>query len=138
MRVLDRWFASAGGMAPVLLRLIVGTVAIVHGWPKLKDLGSFIGRVAKLGLPVPEFFATAAALSEFLGGIALVLGFFGRYAALFFGGVMAVAVFRVHWANGFLASNKGFEYPLTLLVCCVSLILTGSGPISVDRLMGRK
>jgi putative oxidoreductase len=136
--VLDRWFASAGGFAPVLLRVMVGTVAIVHGWPKLKNLGSFIERVSKLGLPVPEVFATAAALSEFLGGIALILGFFGRYAALFFGCVMAVAVFRVHWANGFLASNKGFEFPLTLLVCCVALILTGPGPISIDRLLGKK
>jgi putative oxidoreductase len=136
--LLDRWFAPAAGFAPVLLRLIVGVVGVAHGWPKLKDLSPFIGRVAKLGLPVPEFFATAAALSEFLGGIALIFGLFGRYAAFFFACVMAVAVFKVHLPNGFFNKANGYEYPLTLLVIAVALVLTGPGPLSVDRLLGKK
>jgi putative oxidoreductase len=136
--VLDRWLAPAAGLAPVLLRLVVGTVAVAHGWPKLKDLAPFIDRVEALGLPVPQFFATAAALSEFLGGIALILGLFGRYAAFFFGCTMAVAVFKVHWVNGFYSRDKGYEFPLTLLVVCTALMLTGSGPLSIDRLLGKK
>jgi putative oxidoreductase len=136
--MIDTWFARSARYAPVFVRLIVGLVGIVHGWPKLKDLSSFIANVDRLGIPLPEVFATAAALSEFLGGIALILGFYGRYAAFFFACTMAVAVFRVHWANGFLASAKGYEYPLTLLVASISLMLSGSGPLSVDYLLGRK
>lgn len=136
--MLDRWFSDWARFAPLLVRIIVGVVGIVHGWPKMKDLGDFIAKVAKMGIPLPPVFATAAALSEFLGGIALILGLFTRYAAFFFGCTMAVAVFKVHWSNGFLASNKGYEFPLVLLVACASLILSGSGPASLDRLLGRK
>jgi putative oxidoreductase len=136
--MIDRWFAKGAHFAPVLIRLIVGLVGVLHGWPKLKDLTSFIANVDRLGIPLPEVFATAAALSEFLGGIALILGFYGRYAAFLFACTMAVAVFRVHWASGFFAKANGYEYPLMLLVASISLILSGSGPLSVDHLLGRK
>jgi putative oxidoreductase len=136
--VLDRLFAPGARFAPVLLRVIVGIVAVLHGWPKLKSLSPFIERVAKLGLPFPAAFATAAALSEFLGGILLLVGLFTRYAALCFGCTMAMAVFKVHWINGFYSQNKGYEYPLVLLVGCVSLLLTGAGPVSIDHWVGRK
>ncbi len=136
--MLDRWFSGWSRFAPVLIRCIVGAVGVVHGWPKMKDLGKFISRVAELGIPLPQVFGTAAALSEFLGGLALILGLFTRQAAFLFGCTLAVAVFKVHWANGFSNSNRGFEFPLVLLVACLSLILSGSGPASADRLLGRK
>jgi putative oxidoreductase len=136
--MLDEIFAPAARFAPVLLRVIVGIVGAVHGWPKMKDLGAFIANVDKLGIPLAPVFGTAAALSEFLGGIALILGLFGRWAAFFFGCVMAVAVFRVHWANGFLSKGSGYEYPLVLLVASISIVLSGSGPLSIDRLIGKK
>jgi putative oxidoreductase len=136
--MVDRWFVHGSRYAPVLIRLIVGVVGVLHGWPKLKDLTSFIENVRGLGIPLPELFATAAALSEFLGGLALIIGFCTRYAAFFFACTMAVAVFRVHWAAGFFAKDSGYEYPLTLLVAALSLMLSGSGPISFDSLLGRK
>lgn len=136
--MLDSWFSRGARFAPLLVRLGVGIVAVLHGWPKMKDLASFITHVEKLGLPLAPVFGTAAALSEFLGGIALILGLFGRYAAFFFACVMAVAVFRVHLPNGFSAKANGYEYPLTLLIASLSLILSGSGPLSLDRLFGRK
>lgn len=136
--MLDRIFAPAAQFAPVLLRVITGVVGVMHGWPKLKNLSPFIERVGQLGFPAPAAFATAAALSEFLGGILLIVGLFTRYAALAFGIVLAVAVFKVHWANGFLLQNKGYEYALTLLVACASILLTGAGPVSLDHQMGRR
>jgi putative oxidoreductase len=136
--VLDNWFAPGARFAPVLLRVVVGVVGVVHGWPKMKALGSFIENVAKMGIPAAPVFGTAAALAEFLGGVALIFGLFTRYAAFFFACVMAVAVFKVHWKNGFLASGSGYEYPLVLLVAAVSLVLSGAGPISLDRMFGRK
>lgn len=136
--MLDNWFAPAARFAPVFLRIIVGVVGVVHGWPKMKTLGTFIDKVAKMGIPAAPVFGTAAALAEFLGGIALILGLFTRYAAFSFACVMAVAVFKVHWKNGFLSSASGYEFPLVLLVAAVSLVLSGAGPISLDRMFGRK
>jgi putative oxidoreductase len=136
--VLDDVFAPGARFAPVLVRIVVGIVAAVHGWPKMKDLGAFIANVEKLGIPLAPVFGTAAALSEFLGGIALILGLFGRWAAFFFACTMAVAVFKIHGANGFLSKGNGYEYPLVLLVASFSIVLSGSGPLSVDRLLGKK
>ena len=41
----------------------------------------FIADVAKMGFPYPTFFAWAAVLSEFVGGLLLVSGLFKRPAA---------------------------------------------------------
>ncbi len=136
--LLDNLFAPSARFAPVLVRLIVGTIGVAHGWPKMKDLGAFIAQVEKLGLPLAPVLGTAAALSEFLGGLALILGLFGRYAAFSLGCVMAVAVVKIHGPHGFFAKANGYEYPLALLVACVSLMMSGSGPVSVDHLFGRK
>lgn len=136
--MLDEVFAPAARFAPVLLRIAIGIVGAVHGWPKMKNLGAFIASVDKLGIPLAPLFGTAAALSEFLGGLALILGLFGRWAAFFFGCTMAVAVFKVHGARGFSNDANGYEYSLVLLVASASIVLSGSGPLSVDRLLGKK
>jgi putative oxidoreductase len=118
--------------------VVVGVVAVLHGWPKMKALGAFIEKVDTMGVPIAPVFATAAALAEFLGGLALVLGLFTRYAAFFFSCVMAVVVFKVQLPHGFFAKDNGYEYPLVLLVAAVSLVFSGAGPISLDRMFGRK
>ncbi len=136
--MLDNWFSPGARFAPVFLRVVVGVVAVLHGWPKMKALGTFIEKVDKMGVPIAPVFATAAALAEFLGGLALIIGLFTRYAAFSFACVMAVAVFKVHQPSGFFAKGNGYEYPLVLLVAAVSLIFSGAGPISLDRMFGRK
>jgi len=42
----------------------------------------FINDVAKMGFPLPTFFAWCAVLAEFFGGILLMLGLMTRPAAL--------------------------------------------------------
>ena len=56
--MLDRWFSRGARFAPVLLRGIVGIVAVLHGWPKMKDLGAFIERIGRMGVPIPSVFGT--------------------------------------------------------------------------------
>ena len=136
MLMLDRWFEERARWAPVFVRLIIGVVAVAHGWPKLIDLAGFFGKIRDLGIPLPEVFGTAAALSEFLGGLCLIVGLFTRQAAFFFACVMAVVVFRVQWKDGFFAADGGYEYPLVLLVASISLIVSGAGRLSLDRLRG--
>ena len=64
--MLDRWFSPMARYAPVLLRIVVGFVAAMHGWPKMKNLGDFIANVDSMGFPLAPVLGTAAALSEFL------------------------------------------------------------------------
>jgi len=46
---------------------------------------------------------------------------------------MLTAVVGVHWNNGLFGSNRGFEYPLTLLAMALALLISGGGQASIDR-----
>ncbi len=99
-----------------LIRVIVGIVFLAHGSQKLFTYG--IGGVAagmgQIGLPLPYVSATLVTLTEFLGGLALILGLGTRLAAAPLAFAMLVATTVAHGAGGFFLPT-GFEYALTLL-----------------------
>ncbi len=116
---------------PFLLRVVLGAIFIAHGFAKISGgMDHFAATVGHIGFPAPAMFAWAAALSEFLGGICVLLGLFTRYAALAIAIVMAVAIARVHLHQGLIG---GYEFPLALLAVAIALMLTGGGPLSFDR-----
>jgi putative oxidoreductase len=75
----------------------------------------------------------AAALSELVGGILVTLGFLTRAGAFFIACTMLTAIVGVHWASGFFASNRGYEYPLSLLAMALALLIAGGGQASIDK-----
>ena len=78
-----------------------------------------------------------AALSEFLGGIIIVLGLFTRVGAFLILCTMITAVFGVHWPLFF--APKGIEYPMALGAMSIALLISGGGMASVDlALTGRR
>ena len=126
-----------------MLRLILGIVFFAHGAQKL--LGWFGGPgfsatlqfFNQMGIPKVVAFLPIAA--EFLGGIALIIGFLGRVAALGIMIDMLVAIAMVHLPNGFFMnwsgtqSGEGFEYHLLAIAIGLAVFIKGSGAISVDR-----
>jgi putative oxidoreductase len=74
----------------------------------------------------------AAAVSELLGGILLLLGLLTRVGAFLLFCTMLTAVVGYHWKGGFFAPG-GFEYPLTLLAISLALLISGGGVASIDR-----
>jgi putative oxidoreductase len=121
------------GMLP--LRIAVGLVFIVHGAQKLfvNGFGGVAGYFQTLGIPAPMLAAVVVTLVELLGGIALVLGLFTRWAALLLAIDMLVALFVVHLPKGFFISAGGYEFVLTLLGACLTLLLVGPGEAAIDR-----
>ena len=116
--------------AVLLLRVWLGAMMIYHGYGKVFErIDGFTEGVAKMGFPMPEFFAWAGALSEFGGGILLILGLFSRPAALFVSSTMFVAAFVRHLDDPF--GKK--ELALTYLVMAIALAITGPGKYSLDR-----
>lgn len=117
----------------LVLRLVAGLIFVLHGWGKLTgnpSIEMFAGMVGGLGFPMPLFFAWVVALTEFLGGIALILGIFVRPAAILLSIVMLVAFGMV----------KKFSLPagdadLALLGINVALALMGAGRFSVAGMM---
>lgn len=139
--MLERWFGGFSGWAALPLRLAVGIIFAAHGWQKfsggLEGVAQFFGRV---GIPLPEASAFVVAFVELIGGIGLILGLFTRYWAVLLSIVMVVAIFTVKLQAGLLGGGgrPGYEFDLALLAGCLALLLTGPGPLSVERALLHK
>jgi len=114
----------------LLLRVVLGIVFILHGFDKLQNLEGVVDFFSSLGLA--PFFAYLVAYTEFLGGIALLLGVFSRYAAYALSTIMVVAIFLVKMKAGFLG---GYELDLVLLVSLLATAWSGSGKYSLSGKM---
>lgn len=113
-----------------ILRVWLGIVFMHHGAQKVFGLfgGSGLkGWVTWLSsLQVPAWLAYGAAFAEFFGGVLLFLGLAAPLGALLEIFVMIGAIYLVHWPHGLFGDN-GFEYPFLLMVCCLLILLGGSG-----------
>jgi len=113
---------------------------IAHGAQKV--LGSFDGSGFKtfIGGNTPFSFMRpawvwlgAAALAELMGGLLVAMGLLTRVGAFLIACMMLTAVIGIHWTGGFFASNRGYEYPLSLLAMAIALLIAGGGQASVDK-----
>ena len=125
------------------IRLGLAAVFIAHGSQKV--LGAFGGpgfKAFTAGNTPFSFMRPAwlwlgaAALSELVGGFLVGIGFLTRIGAFCISCVMVSAIAGVHWPNGFFGSNRGYEYPMTLLAMALALLIGGGGQASVDRVVG--
>jgi putative oxidoreductase len=126
-------------LAPLALRLAGGAIFVAHGAQKLfaafggyglEGTGQFFDSV---GLSPGYQMALMAGAVEFFGGLALILGLLVRPAAAALAFAMLVAVFAVHFSKGFFLDKGGYEYALAMLAVSVSLVFSGSGRLSLDR-----
>jgi putative oxidoreductase len=132
-----RLIATSSTWFPLPLRLAIGGVFLAHGAQKV--LGSFGGKGLSwfISNPAPFPFMRpawlwmgAAALSELIGGILLILGLFTRLGAFLLLCTMLVAIFGIHWPHFF--APAGIEYPMTLAAASLALLISGGGALSVD------
>ena len=98
---------AADFVAPLLLRLYLAPVFWMAGSNKLKAFDNTVDWFGNaewgLGLPLPWLMATLATASELLGAVLLALGLGVRWISLPLMVTMLVAIFTVHWSNGWLA-----------------------------------
>lgn len=132
---------KCAGWGPLVVRLVLGIIFIAHGSQKL--FGAFGGHgmkataefMSSLGIAPGILWAWILALTEFAGGIALILGLCTTIASAGLVIAMLVAIIKIHAKNGFFLENHGFEYNLALIAMAVSLILSGPGKFSIDKLI---
>ncbi|MDP2600779.1 MAG: DoxX family protein [Deltaproteobacteria bacterium] len=137
--MLGKIFNRFGGYTIIVLRIALGAIFIAHGGQKLfglwggPSLSGFTQSMENLGLPFPGVMALVAGCAEFFGGLMVLLGFYARWGALFILGVMAVAVYTIHWKNGFFLQNQGYEYNLAIVAMCISILFASSGRWSIKH-----
>jgi len=120
-------------VALLLIRVVAGLAFMVHGWGKIQNPFGWMGPDAF----APGVFQALAAVAEFGGGLAWVLGLFTPLASLGIAATMAVA-FSMHaivWGDPFVASGGGGAYELSAVYFCISVLLVAMGPgrLSLDR-----
>ncbi|HEU5228554.1 MAG TPA: DoxX family protein [Ktedonobacteraceae bacterium] len=126
----------------LVLRLGVGGLIAGHGSQKLfgwfsgPGLKKTAGWLESLGLKPGTSWATVASTSEFGGGILTTLGLFHPLGPLGVMGAMIMATAKAHWGKPIWATRGGAELPLTNMMAALTLILTGPGRFSLDRLFG--
>lgn len=125
----------------LLIRVVAGLTLAAHGLQKVpgwfggygpKGTAGFMG---SLGFRAPLAMAVLAGLGE-LTGIAFAAGFVTPFAAVALAVVMLMAIFSVHWKNGFFSMSGGYEFNLTLLAVVIGIAAIGPGRFSVDRWIG--
>ena len=127
------------GWGVTILRVMVGIVFLVHGGQKLFIYGvsGVAGLMGQIGIPVPILAAVVVTAVEFLGGAALMLGLFTRWAAIPLAINMLVAILTVHLKAGFFLPN-GYEFALTLMGANIALALAGPGEAAIDTALAKR
>jgi putative oxidoreductase len=134
---------TTAGYGAMFLRVPVGLVLAAHGSQKL--FGWFGGYglegtgqwMASIGFEPGYLMALLAGSAEFFGGLALVLGFITRPAALVTAFTMMMAL-TFHFKNGLFLSSNGYEYALILLAATTALIIQGAGSLSIDKTLSNR
>lgn len=139
-------FGTFPSWSHLIVRLMLGIVFFAHGAQKVfgwfggPGLAQTVAGFRRMSIPPAA--TVIAALVECFGGLAMIVGFLARPAALGLIVVMLVAITKVHARNGFfinwsLAQGKGhgYEFNLALIAMALSILIGGGGVFSVDRLI---
>jgi len=117
----------------LLLRLVAGLAFVFHGYGKIQNPLGWMGPEAT----IPAAFQALAAVAEFGGGIAWILGLVTPLASFGLACTMGVAVWMhaVQLHDPFVRQGPGGSYELASVYLCVALLLLFGGPgrFSVDR-----
>ena len=139
MKINETLFKTSNQLALLPIRIGVGATMAAHGAQKLfgwfggyglEGTGQFFAE--NLGLKPGVLMAALAGGAEFFGGLLLLVGLLTRFAGVSLVATMAVAIVTTY-KGVFFAQNGGIEYPLMLLLACLTFVIAGGGAYSVDR-----
>jgi putative oxidoreductase len=115
-------------------RILLGALFIVAGLGKLADVQGFAGYMASGG--VPSFLAWPVILVEILGGIAILVGFQTRIAALVLAAFTVLAGVLYHFVPADQMQMTMFLKNLAIAGGFLALANIGAGRYSVDARTG--
>ncbi len=120
-------------IAPLLTRLVLGTVFIESGWGKLQHIEKVVGYFESLQIPFASIQAPFVAGCELVFGILILIGLLTRLASVPLIGIMIVAILTAKLGEMEAFTDLfGFSEFLYILLF-LYLIVYGPGAISIDR-----
>ncbi len=142
--ILRKMIQSNDSFSQLALRIPIGIILIAHGAQKLfgwfggYGLEGVGGWMESIGLSPGIVMAFLAGSAEFFGGLFIVLGLLTRPSAFVAGITMIVAIVVVHLEKGLFVANGGYEFGLALLAATVSLMISGAGAVSLDKIIEKR
>jgi putative oxidoreductase len=117
------------------LRVLAGVAMMMHGWSKIQAPLNWMGPDAA----IPGAFQALAALAEFGGGLAWILGLVMPLASFGLACTMAVAVYfhAVVRGDPFVGQSGSYELASVYFVIAVLFLLSGPGRYSLDHKLFR-
>ena len=144
-----RYLSYADGMAALwqdwlllVSRVLIGWIYLQSGAGKILHPAEIAAGLTKRG--VPDILAFMAPFVEFFGGLALVLGFATRYAALLLILFTIIATWIAHtfWSfpEGAQRSQQftNFWKNVTMTGGILALFVAGPGRFSLDRWLSKR
>lgn len=128
--------STRGSMALLFIRIVTGLAMMMHGWGKIQTPMSWMGPEA----PVPGILQALAALSEFGGGLAWILGLLTPLASLGMACTMAVAAsFHMSKGDPFVSSGgPAYELAAVYFAFALVMLFVGPGKYSLDNIFCKK
>ena len=133
---------TATDVSLLLSRITMAALFIPGGLRKLTDLGALTASLQKQGVPYAEILAPIGAGAEFLGGLAVLIGFQTSLAALLLVGFTIIATLIAHrfWEFDGQARQMQqgqFFKNLAIIGGFLALYMAGGGRYAIDRLWRR-
>jgi len=125
-------------------RLAMGVIFFQSGLAKLAALAAFSASLTKRGVPFSDFWGPVGAISEFVGGTAIILGVGTRWAAilivLFV--IAASGISHRYWEIAEPAGRRlqegQFYKNLAIIGGALFLFICGAGRFSLDAMFAKK
>ena len=125
--------ARSTDLGLLFLRVFSGlALALAHGRGKFPPSQRFVENTEKMGFPLPEVFAWAAAGAELIGGVLLAIGLLTRPSATLIVATMATAAYLGHAGDPFGAKEKALLFGVVALL----FLFSGAGRFSLDAFIG--
>ena len=130
---MTRFLGPYTGIAYSAMRIVFAFLYLSHGLSWLFDPFG-----VRPPVPLTPLLMTAGVI-ETIGGTLMLIGLLTPWFAFIASGEMAVAYFIAHLPRGGIwPIVNGSEITVALCFGFLYIATHGSGPISVDRLLGRK
>lgn len=120
----------------LLGRILLASLFIPAGFSKLTGLAGTAGYFGSIGLPAPMVVAVLVGLLELVGGLAVLVGFKTRIAAIALGLFTIASAFVAHFNFAEAMQVIQFQKNLAIAGGFFVLAAAGAGALSLDAKRG--
>lgn len=130
--------SSASNLAALVGRILLASIFIYFGFTKIGGFAGTAGFIGSKGLPMPQVLAAATIVLEIGAGLALLLGYKARWAALALAAftLLASVIFHAFWAvpqEQYMTQLLFFTKNMAIIGGMLMVVALGPGQWSLDR-----